>query len=58
MTDQDHVDAIQTAVLNLNTAIEAEAKDGMLCELMIFHNHTDERTITFTLLGTPVHCSG
>ena len=22
MTDQDHVDAIQTAVLNLNTAIE------------------------------------
>ena len=56
MTDQDHVDAIQTAVLNLNTAIEAEAKDGMLCELMIFHNHTDERTITFTLLGTPVHC--
>lgn len=45
MTDEDHVGAIQTAVCKLNTAIEAAAKDGMLCELMIFHNHTDAREI-------------
>ncbi|MCZ0964306.1 hypothetical protein [Paracoccus benzoatiresistens] len=54
MTDEDHVSAIQTAVFKLNTAIEAAAKDGMLCELMVFHNHTDARSIaTAVVLAKP-----
>ena len=45
MTDQDHIDAIQTAVFKLNAAIEAAAKDGIFCELITFHNHDDARSI-------------
>jgi hypothetical protein len=45
MSDKDHADAIQATVLNLNRVIEAAANDGMFCELMIFHNHADERSI-------------
>lgn len=45
LTDEDHANLIQTAVFKLNAAIEAAAKDGLLCELMTFHNHADARSI-------------
>ncbi len=45
MTDEEHAKVIQTAVFKLNAAIEAAAKDGMLCELRTFHKHADARSI-------------